>query len=48
MVEPGGAVAAAALLTKKIEVKNKIVVVILSGGNIDSDLFSQIITKNYE
>jgi threonine dehydratase len=48
MVEPGGAVAAAALLTKKIEVKNKIVVVMLSGGNIDSDLFSQIITKNYE
>ena len=48
IVEPGGAVAAAALLSKKIKVINKTVVVILSGGNIDRDLFSQIVTKDYE
>ena len=48
MVEPGGAVAAAALLCQKIEVKNKNVIVMLSGGNIDRELFSQIVTKNYE
>ena len=48
MVEPGGAAAAAALLSNKIEVKNKTVVVMLSGGNIDRELFSQIVTKNYE
>ena len=48
MVEPGGAVAAAALLSKKIEVKNKNIVVMLSGGNIDRELFSQIVTKDYE
>ena len=48
MVEPVGAVAAAALLTKKIEIKNKNVVVMLSGGNIDHELFSQIVTRNYE
>ena len=48
MVEPGGAVAAAALFTKKIEIKNKNVVVMLSGGNIDRELFSQIVTRNYE
>ena len=47
MVEPGGAVAAAALLSKKIKVINKTVVVVLSGGNIDRELFSQIVTKNY-
>ena len=47
-VEPGGAVAAAALLSQKIDVKNKIVVVMISGGNIDQDLFSQIVTENYE
>ena len=48
MVEPGGAVAAAALLSKKIDVKNKIVVVILSGGNIDYEFFSEIVTTKYE
>jgi len=48
MVEPGGAVAAAALLSKKIDVKNKIVVVMLSGGNIDYEFFSEIVTKKYE
>ena len=48
MVEPGGAVAAAALLSQKIEVKNKTIVVMLSGGNIDRGLFSQIVTKDYE
>ena len=47
-VEPGGAVAAAALLSQKIDVKNKTVVVMISGGNIDKDLFSQIVTENYE
>ena len=47
-VEPGGAVAAAALLSQKIDVKNKTVVVMISGGNIDQDLFSQIVTENYE
>ena len=48
LVEPGGAVAAAALLSKKIKVIDKTVVVVLSGGNIDRELFSQIVTKNYE
>ena len=48
IVEPSGAVAAAALLSKKIDVTNKTVVLILSGGNIDRELFSQIVTQNYE
>ena len=40
--EPGGAVAAAAVLSKKINVKNKKVIVMISGGNIDYSLFSKI------
>ena len=42
VVEPGGAVAATAALTKKIDLKNKTVVVMISGGNIDLDKFSSL------
>jgi len=42
VIEPGGAVAAAAVLTNKINVKNKNVVVMLSGGNLDSKMFLNI------
>ena len=37
--EPGGAVAAAATINKKIDIKNKNVIVMISGGNIDADVF---------
>ena len=40
VVEPGGAVALAALLSGKIDVKGKIAVAVLSGGNVDPELFS--------
>ncbi len=42
VVEPGGSVAAAALLNKKINVKNKKIVVMISGGNIDLELFRSL------
>ena len=42
IVEPGGAVAAAALLNKKINIKNKKIVVMISGGNIDLELFRSL------
>ena len=42
VVEPGGAVAAAALLNKKISTKNKKIVVMISGGNIDLELFRSL------
>ena len=42
IVEPGGAVAATAALTKKINLKSKTVVVMISGGNIDLDRFSSL------
>ena len=43
VLEPGGAVALAALLTGKFDAKGKTVVAVLSGGNVDPSLFSQII-----
>jgi threonine dehydratase len=43
VVEPGGAVALAALLTGKLDVTGKIAVAVLSGGNIDPDLFSRLV-----
>jgi threonine dehydratase len=42
ITEPGGAVAAAAVLHKKINVQNKNVVVMISGGNIDSEMFLKL------
>jgi threonine dehydratase len=43
VVEPGGAIGLAALLAGKIEVKGKVVVGVLSGGNVDPDLFAKLI-----
>jgi threonine dehydratase len=43
VVEPGGAIGLAALLAGRPAVKGKIVVAILSGGNVDPNLFSRII-----
>ena len=43
VVEPGGAIGLAALLAGKINVKGKIVVGVLSGGNVDADMFDRLI-----
>jgi threonine dehydratase len=43
VVEPGGAVALAALLSGKIDVKGKIAVAVLSGGNVDPELFYRLV-----
>ncbi|MGB5335883.1 MAG: threonine/serine dehydratase [Woeseiaceae bacterium] len=42
VVEPGGAVALAAVLAGKISTAGKTTVVVLSGGNVDSDTFAAI------
>ena len=39
VVEPGGAVALAAVLSGALETKDKTVVVVASGGNVDPDIF---------
>jgi threonine dehydratase len=43
VVEPGGAVGLAALLTGKIDVRDKIAVAVLSGGNVDPELFHRLV-----
>jgi len=43
VVEPGGAVALAALLAGKVDVRGKIVVAVLSGGNVDPELFARLV-----
>jgi threonine dehydratase len=42
VVEPGGAVALAAALAGKTETSGKTTAVVLSGGNVDEDLFASI------
>ena len=42
VLEPGGAVALAAVLAGKIRTQGKTTVVVLSGGNVDGDLFAEI------
>jgi threonine dehydratase len=42
VVEPGGAAALAALLAGKIDARDRTTVVVLSGGNVDADLFASI------
>jgi len=43
VVEPGGAVALAALMHGKIDAKNKVAVAVLSGGNVDPEVFSRLV-----
>lgn len=42
VVEPGGAVALAAVLAGRIETRDRITVVVLSGGNVDPETFAAI------
>ena len=43
VVEPGGAIGLAALLAGKLDIKGKVVVAVLSGGDVDSELFNRLI-----
>jgi threonine dehydratase len=43
VVEPGGAVGLAALLAGRLNASGKNVVIVLSGGNVDADLFARLI-----
>jgi threonine dehydratase len=46
VVEPGGAVALAAVLAGKLEVRGRTVAVTLSGGNIEDALLAELLTTN--
>ena len=41
VLEPGGAVALAAAISNKVNIKNKNVIVIASGGNVDEEIFQK-------
>jgi len=43
VVEPGGAVGLAALLAGRIDARGKNIVIVLSGGNVDADLFAKLV-----
>jgi len=43
VVEPGGAVGLAALLAGRLDARDKNVVIVLSGGNVDADLFAKLV-----
>lgn len=45
VIEPGGAVALAALLSGRISTKQKTVAVILSGGNVDRGQFAEVLSE---
>ena len=40
--EPGASAALAAVLHNKIETRGKVTVVVISGGNVDAELFAAI------
>ena len=43
VVEPGGSVGLAALLAGKIDARGKTIVIVLSGGNVDADLYARLV-----
>lgn len=45
VAEPGGAVALAAVLAGKIDTRGKTTVVVISGGNVDGEMFAEIQTE---
>ncbi len=45
VTEPGGAVALAACLTGKLDCRNKTTLVVLSGGNVDSELYARVLRE---
>lgn len=48
VIEPGGAVSLAALLAGKIDAKDMTTAIIASGGNVDPDQFSDIISGRFK
>ncbi|HKY94661.1 MAG TPA: threonine/serine dehydratase [Kiloniellales bacterium] len=46
VVEPGGAIALAALLAGRVKVTGETVVVVLSGGNVDAATFEKVLSQS--
>ena len=48
VIEPGGAVSLAALLSGKAETRGRVTGIVLSGGNVDPALYAEIIEGRFE
>lgn len=48
VVEPGGVVSLAALLAGKVETRDRVTGIVLSGGNVDPALYAEIIEGRFE
>lgn len=48
VIEPGGAVSLAALLSGKAEARGRVTGIVLSGGNVDPALYAEIIEGRFE
>ena len=46
VVEPGGAVALAAALSGRLDCRGRTVAVVLSGGNVDPELYARILSSS--
>jgi threonine dehydratase len=46
VVEPGGAVALAALLSGKLESRGRTVAIVVSGGNVDTDVYCDALERD--
>ncbi len=46
VVEPGGSVALAALLAGKLEAEGRVAAIILSGGNVEPELFGRVLARD--
>jgi threonine dehydratase len=42
VIEPGGAASLAAVLASKIDTRDRTTVVVVSGGNVDRELYAEI------
>jgi threonine dehydratase len=45
VLEPGGAVALAAVLSRRLDARGKTVAVVLSGGNVDARTFGEVLAR---
>ena len=45
VVEPGGAAALAALLAGALPARGRTAAIVLSGGNVDADLFARVLRR---
>jgi threonine dehydratase len=46
VVEPGGAVCLAAVLSGKIDVAGRVIGLTLSGGNVDAELYRAVLSED--